>query len=828
MIRENSEIQLHVDGPVSPMEKNKLEQEIKQMYGSNVDVKVKGKKVRNENFQENRKNIHNNNLKAIYEKYLDDNYTGIDKDLFFQLDEQITNLVPDVNKGAKKFKVKNISGKNILSFSDFEVNLDNRGILRVYSTPQNMGGKSNLIRILKILLFGEFYRSNQERSTLPSIINRFSPLNIAHIEGEIEIEGKIYYIRRDFTRNDKGKVSQKILVTCEGEIISTDQFENMLGMVKNFLFISFYDSFSIEKWLNTKPTERYRMFLSYFGLDNIEDKAKVARQQYADFRKNSIVRQYQDTDIDEYINLLKNDINSLNNINENVLSKAIEEDEKEIVGLQSEIDRLKNQLKGVPDSLLNETEDSLKEKIRALEYEISQKENNINELKNSIIVVTSSKEELQKNINELQDKISKVEADKDLISTLDSFNYLYNNYVTPSILKQLKEDAEKIILKLREQYMAENANKKAKEELLLNTPDSSVCNLCNGVSDNKDKKQKLEEEIFYLNGDLELLVEKGNDAKKALAKIESHIKDEELEYKKDLNKQIEEAKKAIEQNKQEKITKIKNDIFAVQTTLNNLIEAERKESKIDLLNAETKAIEGRVSEFKQRLANIQAFNNDLDFNKNLNTRISELVQTLNAVQSKLITNKAEVKINENAVQSNQIKLKQALDDRDKIVQEVKLDKVYSTYIDVHSKGGLAMQILHDLAQEINDDLADILSEDDFKPFIKIESDAIEFYFERNGVEFNMAEGSGYEKTVLLLSLHYLLLSKMVVPISNIFILDEVFVAVALPYLNRAYKVVENYLNIFETILLITHVEEIGSWCNDEIKIEKTNNISKIV
>jgi len=31
MIRENSEIQLHVDGPVSAMEKNKLEKEIKRL-----------------------------------------------------------------------------------------------------------------------------------------------------------------------------------------------------------------------------------------------------------------------------------------------------------------------------------------------------------------------------------------------------------------------------------------------------------------------------------------------------------------------------------------------------------------------------------------------------------------------------------------------------------------------------------------------------------------------------------------------------------------------------------------------------------------------------
>jgi DNA repair exonuclease SbcCD ATPase subunit len=139
-----------------------------------------------------------------------------------------------------------------------------------------------------------------------------------------------------------------------------------------------------------------------------------------------------------------------------------------------------------------------------------------------------------------------------------------------------------------------------------------------------------------------------------------------------------------------------------------------------------------------------------------------------------------------------------------------------------------MKILNDLAQDINQDLSAILAHEDFVPYIKIEDDAIEFYFSRDNAEFNMAEGSGYEKTMLLLALHYLLLSKMVIPISNIFILDEVFVGVATGFLHRAYKVIESMLNMFDTILLITHVADIGEWCNDSIKVSKINNISKIV
>jgi len=825
MIRDKSEIQLNVESTLSPMEKDKLEQEIKKTYGENVVVKIKGKKIRNEGFEENRAKISNNNLKSLYEGYLDDNYTGIDKDLFFQIDEEIAAMVPDSSDGAKRFKIKSLSGKNILSFNEFELELDKRGILRVYSTPQNMGGKSNLIRIIKLLLFGEFYRSNQERSTLSSVVNKFSPLNIAHIEGEIEIEGKEYFIRRDFTRNDKGKVSQKILVSSEGAIIDTAQFETMVGKIKDFLFISFFDSFSIEKWLNTKPTERYRMFLNYFGLGNIEDKAKIGKQKYDDFQKKSISKNH--TDIDLEINDEKNNVFELGK-KCSELKVTLGEVEGKRVGLDGEIMRLKNTLKGVPDSLLNETEDSIREKIVSVGENISKKETEIVYLQSTISFPSESKEELQGKINDYQDQISKVEPDKELQSELEALNYLYHEYSVPSTLHNQKLDLEVKVDSLREKYVIETNNKKIKEELLSNTPDTTTCNICNGISDNKEKKQQLSLEIKRISDNLNTLVEEGVAAKKELSDLEAEIKNGELEYKKGINKDIELVKSRIEANKQQKIDAIKKSIFAVQSQLNQINDSEKSQSKTSLLKAEIETLSVRKKELEERLKNMKMFNDDLLFNDKINSEIKNLEQQLFAVQSSHSTLTVELKYNEKLLADAEAKLQMLVSNRDTIAKELKIDRVYKTYIEVHSKGGLAMRILNDLIGEINEDLAEILSEDDFTPFIRIENDAIEFYFERKGMEFNMAEGSGYEKTVLLLALHYLLLSKMVVPVSNIFILDEVFVAVALPNLNKAYNVVENYLNIFDTILLITHVEEIGNWCSDEIKIEKSNNISKII
>jgi len=822
-----SQIVVEVEDSISELEKIELEKNIKSEYGDDLDVKIKGRKIKSEAFEDNRSNVLNNNLRKIYENYLNDNYPDVDIDSFFELDGEISNLITDQNDGAKQFRVKWFGGKNILSFNEFNVELENRGILRIFSEPHNMGGKSNLIRALKILLFGEFYRSNQERTTLSSIVNRFSPLNIANVEGEIEIEGKTYFIRRDFTKNQAGKVSQRITINCDGTLIDIAQFDKMVGKIKDFLFISFFDTFSIEKWLNTKPTERYRMFLNYFGLGNIEEKAQIAKKQYNTFLANSLAKEYQDVNIHlELFNLNKSN-------NDLLASNKKYEDEsgaykQDINKLKEENKKYANQLKGVPDSLLGETPESLEQAIKSNNEKIESKENEIVSLQKNIVVVDRTANEIQETISSLQVDISKVQEDKKLSEELEILNHMYSNYVVSAIQLNEKKEIESKIEQLRSDYITVSADKKNKEELLENTPDVVKCNLCNGVSDNKAKKEGIKSEIEGLSKKLEEVKEEGVKAKESLTKLTDKIKEDEIEYKKKLTNEISSLKIKISDNKQEKINVIKDEILNHQKDLNNISSNEKTEARINILKSEINSLKTRNSELQERLKNIGLFTNDLKANEELNQNIKINEDKIESLQKLINQNDANIFINNEQINRNLTLTTFFEVNEERINEEVKKDKIFKTYIDVHSKGGLAMKILGDLAEDINQDLKAVLAEDDFSPSIKIENDAIEFYFERNGLEFNMAEGSGYEKTVLLLALHYLLLSKMVVPISNIFILDEVFVAVSSPFLPRVYKVVEKLLNIFETVALITHNEEVAEWCNDNIKIVKNNNISKIV
>lgn len=826
-MKDNLEIEVISDTTVSELEKLQIEKTLKQEYGNQTLVKVRGRKTKNLEFEQNRNAVKNNDLKTHYKEYLTDNYPEIDIDEFLELDGEISKITPNQNDESKRFKLKWISGKNILSFNEVYLELENRGILRIFSEPQNMGGKSNLIRVLKILLFGEFYRSNQERTTLSSIMHKFSPLNTAMVEGEIEIEDKSYLIRRDFTRGVNGKVSQKVTISCDGNLVDIAVFKKLIGDIHQFLFISFFDSFTIEKWLNTKPTERYRMFLNYFGLGSIEDKAKSAKVEYDKFLKTSIVKQYANVNIEDEIKSRKSEIYNLTQtINNN--NVQITKLDGEISKKQNEIRRFQNQIKGVPDILHGENENTLDNKIKNLNDNITSLKDKIIQLQNECVVVENNKEDLIAEINNLQIDATKIKADPDLLLELERLTYLLNNYIVNDTLIAKRHQLESEIESLRSKYSTSLAMKKIKETDLSLQPDSITCPNCKVVSDNKGVKDKLIQQIKTLNDDLEAAKNEGLSVKKDLLQLENEIKAAEFDYKREYNRLIGEVTLKIETGKKQVLDEIRNEIFSKQKLLQQINNNEEKNFQITNLQSDIIKNEIEIGQIKEKKKYLVNFQDQIDFNKKLELEIN----TIDSAVQTLISNKndhvVEVRLAEKQIELKQREIETFIKNETRVKQELKQDKLFKVYVEVHSKGGLAMKILNDLVEDINADLAVILSHDDFIPFIKIEDDAIEFCFYRDGVEFNMSEGSGYEKTILLLALHYLLLSKMTVPISNIFILDEVFVAVSMPFLDRVYKVVESLLNIFDSILLITHIEQISQWCDDNIKLIKNNNISKIV
>lgn len=116
---------------------------------------------------------------------------------------------------------------------------------------------------------------------------------------------------------------------------------------------------------------------------------------------------------------------------------------------------------------------------------------------------------------------------------------------------------------------------------------------------------------------------------------------------------------------------------------------------------------------------------------------------------------------------------------------------------------------------------------DFNIELRIsDKNEIEFLLIRGDVIKNLSTGSGFEKTVGSLALRTILGRISTLPKPNIIVFDEVLGKVSddnLPALKTFFDKIRAH---FDIILLITHREHFKELANQQIMINKENNISK--
>lgn len=823
-MKENLTIRVDYDNVLSPAIETQIKSQVKEKYGEKTKVIVTGLK-KNNIFEKKMSSISINDFRQIYKDFFDENNIEISFDDFMELDGEISAHLSTKND-SHKIKLKTLKSKNLLSFNEVEIDFQQTGIIRIFSEPQNTGGKSNLTKIIKIFLFGEYYKSGGERATQDSYLNKFSPLNFAYVEGEIEIDGENYFIRRDFTKSKNSKVSHKLTVTNEtGKIVDNSYFEQLTGDIKNFLFISYFDTFSVEKWLRTKPTERYRLFVNYFGLQNLEAKYSICKKMYDEWFKQSKTKQFQHFNIPQEIKQLTAQIENL----EREISAAqdnLEHNESVKNKLLSDQNRIKNLMKGVPDSLLGENKQKIFEEIENLSFKIQCIQQNIDRVE--FIEIDIDESTLQQEITKKRGEFSTVKETKKQADDMSLLNYMLKTYKTSFTLKEKHDLCQSEISNFRNQYLECNTLKKTKESILNELLDFTTCLKCGETTDNIAKKRKLQLEINELAVQLDQITEKGKLQKNHLETINQQIADEKFQYEKDILGKIEILQKEIENTKTSKIAEINKEISKLEYKLNDHLL--NKETKRLLKGWETEItlLKTRENELQEKLKYVNQFENSIKENEQLKEKIEDIQKDIN-YYSNLIENFAvQIKVNE--IQKNKCieeisKYNQILSE---LKDEIDRDKLFNEYLSIHSKSGVSMQILKDFVQEVNDGFKYFLNDDDFLPSIKIENESIDFEFSRDEFIFDLSEGSGYEKTITSLCLHFLSLQKMETNFTNLFIMDEVFSAFSKSNLEKIKNVLDKMLSVFDTIFLITHHEEVASWADHDIKIVKKNNISKII
>lgn len=168
----------------------------------------------------------------------------------------------------------------------------------------------------------------------------------------------------------------------------------------------------------------------------------------------------------------------------------------------------------------------------------------------------------------------------------------------------------------------------------------------------------------------------------------------------------------------------------------------------------------------------------------------------------------------------------------KIAEEYEKEKIYKLYLDVFGKNGISKMIMKTMMPVINSELQRLLSDSaKFKLEIRInDKNEVEFVQIDNEtqIEKPISSGSGYERTISSLALRAVLSKVCSLPKPNVIVFDEVFGKISNENLEMVYEFFVKIKTYFDKILIITHNPILSQFSDGVIKIEKTNNVSKVI
>jgi DNA repair exonuclease SbcCD ATPase subunit len=167
----------------------------------------------------------------------------------------------------------------------------------------------------------------------------------------------------------------------------------------------------------------------------------------------------------------------------------------------------------------------------------------------------------------------------------------------------------------------------------------------------------------------------------------------------------------------------------------------------------------------------------------------------------------------------------------KIAEEFEREKIYKIYVDVFGKNGITKMIMKTMMPLINSELQRLLQDSCFFNLeIRInDKNEVDFIMIDNGtgIEKPMTAGSGYEKTIGALAIRAVLSKVCSLPKPNISVYDETWGKVSNENLEMVGDFFIKLKDYFEKIFVISHNPLISNWADNVVRINKTDNISKV-
>jgi DNA repair exonuclease SbcCD ATPase subunit len=710
----------------------------------------------------------------LFKEWLELNkITDCDFELIKKIDSEINAKIDyQIYDKYKRYSIKWIRWDNFLSYGagnvfDFT---DIGQLVLLSSEPANQGGKTTFcIDLIRFLLFGTSTRYR----TQAELFNQHLPeATTLMAEGCITIDGIDYIIKRTVSRpalerrTDKSKTVQKV----EYYKIVGENKETLEDYVDNQQEESnTQTNKAIKEAIGRESDFDLIMSVTDKTLDDLVEKKETERGRL-------LARWIGLLPIEEKDKLAREKFNSeikpflmSNQYNVETLTQEIQAYEINIKTLEDNNKRYKNENKSLEKEI--ETLESTKTTLLS-----SKKTIDDNLLK---IDITTLKGQIDTCIVEGKKKNSELEDINKELNEIGNIDFSVEEF--DKLQEKLTELTSERTL-IGERY-------KNTEHNIKHLKSSEICPTCGRKLDNVDNSAKIAE------------------FESALAKI--------IEGGKKIRESIDKITKDIESKKKDR---------EAYTRKSNL------SMKKSALEVSVERLRGEYRENNQLLKEYNENSEAIDKNNKIDMDIRNTDAIITGKRNTRDTNLRMISTNETEIKNEEKKILDRNEIISKIREEEKLVKNWKIYIDLVGKNGISKMVLRKTLPIINARLSQLLNDVcDFDIEVGIDAkNDVTFYLIKDGVYKNLHGGSGFELTAAALALRSVLADMSTIPKCGIVVWDEVFGRVAKENYENLKNLVTKISKSYDSMILISHLDEIRDWCQNHIVVRKENNVSTLV
>ena len=707
-----------------------------------------------------------NYQKQLIESYLKDQNVDVSIDYLMKLDNSVNVELEDYKEQTNRYKKFKIKQIQFSNFLSFGENnrIDFTNKLGITSVVSNPANFGGKTTMTVDLLLFLFFGVTSKTDKMEDVFNRFSGEDTVSVKGMVEIEGDNYIISRKINRK-QGKNGE---YTCKSEL----DFYQVLpkGGVKQ---------------LNGEQ----RKFT--------DDLIKTYVGSYEDFLITIL------TTGDNLDDLIKTKPTERGRI----LTKFIG---LEFFREKEKIAKKKHQEWKEKSKLYHNNSQDILAKIDVENDKIRSN----NEFIDGLNVSLKAKVDLLKSFDEERDELNKVRVN------VDTELYKLNEDDIVSGINKVKGFIQTKTLEIKQ---LKKDNPKPKQQYDVDAYSTAVSN----IRDAREKEIELRMEIASIEKTIKMLEDgeicqscqrplDGVDHKKEITENDKKLKTKNTAHKK-TTISIEELSSKIESY--DTIKTLWDAYNKAELLLQN------KEMELTNYNSSLERGEDKLKAYglaKEALEKNKIIDTDL---QRLKFKIENETNDKEGLMLKINGLKKDIELSETKI-----------GEYNNLITELKreevVDKIFRVYLDVYGKNGISKMVLSTMIPLINSHLKILLSDTcDFDLEIRMnDKNEIEFWMIdcESGVEKPLASGSGYEKTVSSLALRCVLSKVCSLPKPNIIIFDEVTGKVSNDNLDRLGMFFDKLKTLFEHIWVISHNPYVQDWADHIVRVEKNDNISKVL